>query len=240
MPVKRSKRYQAIMKGHDKYKELPIIDAIKLLKTKANAKFEESLEAIFFLNIDKSKSDQNLRTVVNLPNGNGKKIKVAVICGGDKIDEAKNSGADKFGSDDLINEINSGKINFDILVSTPDMMGKVGKLGKILGPKGLMPNPKLGTVSKDIKLTVSAIKKGRIEIKSDKDGNLGLSIGKIKFDDKKLEENFNSVYEVVSKEKPSGIKGNFITSVYLSTTMGPSVKLKMGASAWTENKNRST
>jgi large subunit ribosomal protein L1 len=229
MPVKRSKRYQAIIKGHDKYKELPITDAIKLLKTKANAKFEESLEAIFFLNIDKSKTDQNLRTVVDLPNGNGKKIKVAVICGGDKIDEAKNSGADKFGSDDLINEINSGKINFDILVSTPDMMGKVGKLGKILGPKGLMPNPKLGTVSKDIKLTVSAIKKGRTEIKCDKDGNLGLSIGKIKFDDKKLEENFNSVYEIVSKEKPSGIKGHFISSVYLSTTMGPSVKLKMGA-----------
>jgi len=229
MPAKRSKRYQAIIKGHDKYKELPIADAIKLLKTKANAKFEESFEAIFFLNIDKSKTDQNLRTVVDLPNGNGKKIKVAVICGGDKIDEAKNSGADKFGSDDLINEINSGKINFDILVSTPDMMGKVGKLGKILGPKGLMPNPKLGTVSKDIKLTVSAIKKGRTEIKCDKDGNLGLSIGKIKFDDKKLEENFNSVYEVISKEKPSGIKGYFISSVYLSTTMGPSVKLKMGA-----------
>jgi len=229
MPVKRSKRYQAIIKGHDKYKALQITDAIKLLKTKANAKFEESLEAIFFLNIDRSKTDQNLRTVVDLPNGNGKKIKVAVICGGDKIDEAKGSGADKFGSDDLINEINSGKINFDILVSTPDMMGKVGKLGKILGPKGLMPNPKLGTVSKDIKLTVSAIKKGRIEIKCDKDGNLGLSIGKIKFDDKKLEENFNSVYEVVSKEKPSGIKGHFISSVYLSTTMGPSVKLKMGA-----------
>jgi len=229
MQVKRSKRYQAIIKGHDKYKELPITDAIKLLKTKANAKFEESLEAIFFLNIDRSKTDQNLRTVVDLPNGNGKKIKVAVICGRDKIDEAKDSGADKFGSDDLINEINSGKINFDILVSTPDMMGKVGKLGKILGPKGLMPNPKLGTVSKDIKLTVSAIKKGRTEIKCDKDGNLGLSIGKIKFDDKKLEENFNSVYEVISKEKPSGIKGHFISSVYLSTTMGPSVKLKMGA-----------
>jgi len=237
MPVKRSKRYQAIIKGHDKYKELSIIDAIKLLKTKANAKFEESLEAIFFLNIDKSKTDQNLRTIVDLPNGNGKKIKVAVICGGDKIDEAKNSGADKFGSDDLINEIISGKINFDILVSTPDMMGKVGKLGKILGPKGLMPNPKLGTVSKDIKLTVTAIKKGRTEIKCDKDGNLGLSIGKIKFDDNKLEENFNNVYEVVSKEKPSGIKGHFISSVYLSTTMGPSVKLKTGSVVWTENKN---
>jgi len=113
MPVKRSKRYQAIIKGHDKYKALQITDAIKLLKTKANAKFEESLEAIFFLNIDRSKTDQNLRTVVDLPNGNGKKIKVAVICGGDKIDEAKSSGADKFGSDDLINEINSGKISFN-------------------------------------------------------------------------------------------------------------------------------
>jgi len=239
MPVKRSKRYQAIITGHDKYKELSITDAIKLLKTKANAKFEESLEAIFFLNIDKSKTDQNLRTVINLPNGNGKKIKIAVICGEDKIDEAKNSGADKFGSDDLINEINSGKIDFDILVSTPDMMGKVGKLGKILGPKGLMPNPKLGTVSKDIKLTVSAIKTGRTEIKCDKDGNLGLSIGKIKFDDKKLEENYNSVYEAVSKEKPSGIKGHFICSVYLSTTMGPSVKLKMGAVVWIKSKNQS-
>jgi len=228
MAAKRSKRYQAIIKGHDKYKELSIIDAIKLLKIKANVKFEESLEVTFFLNIDKSKTDQNLRTVVDLPNGSGKKIKVAVICGEDKIDEAKTSGADKFGSDDLINEINSGKINFDILVSTPDMMGKVGKLGKILGPKGLMPNPKLGTVSKDIKTSVLALKKGRTEIKCDKDGNLGLSIGKIKFDDKKLEENFKSVYEVVSKEKPSGIKGHFINSVYLSTTMGPSVKLKMG------------
>ena len=187
------------------------------------------MEVIFFLNIDKAKTDQNLRTVVDLPNGNGRKVKVAVICGNDKLSEAKSSGAEIAGSEDLINEINLGKINFDVLISTPDMMAKVGKLGKVLGPKGLMPNPKLGTVAKDIKSTVEAIKKGRIEIKCDKDGNLGLSIGKVKFSDKELSENFKSVYEVVAKEKPAGIKGNFINSIYLSTTMGPSVKLQLSS-----------
>ncbi len=227
MAKKHSKRFSALVKGHDKTKELTLPEAIKLLKTKSNTKFTESVEAIFFLNIDKAKTDQNLRTVVDLPNGNGRKIKVAVICANDKIDEAKSSGAEISGSDDLINEINSGKINFDVLVSTPDMMAKVGKLGKVLGPKGLMPNPKLGTVAKDIKSTVEAIKKGRVEIKCDKDGNLGLSIGKVKFSYKELSENFKSVYEIISKEKPVGIKGNFINSIYLSTTMGPSVKLQL-------------
>jgi large subunit ribosomal protein L1 len=227
MAKKHSKRFSALVQGHDKTKELTLPEAIKLLKTKSNTKFTESMEAIFFLNIDKAKTDQNLRTVVDLPNGNGRKIKVAVICANDKIDEAKSSGAEISGSDDLINEINSGKINFDVLVSTTDMMAKVGKLGKVLGPKGLMPNPKLGTVAKDIKSTVEAIKKGRVEIKCDKDGNLGLSIGKVKFSDKELSENFKSVYEIISKEKPVGIKGNFINSIYLSTTMGPSVKLQL-------------
>jgi len=227
MAKKHSKRFSALVKGHDKTKELTLPEAIKLLKTKSNTKFTESMEAIFFLNIDKAKTDQNLRTVVDLPNGNGRKIKVAVICANDKIDEAKSSGAEISGSDDLINEINSGKINFDVLVSTPDMMAKVGKLGKVLGPKGLMPNPKLGTVAKDIKSTVEAIKKGRVEIKCDKDGNLGLSIGKVKFSDNELSDNFKSVYEIISKEKPVGLKGNFINSIYLSTTMGPSVKLQL-------------
>ena len=184
MAKKHSKRYSALIKGHDKTKELALPEAIKLLKTKSNTKFTESVEAIFFLNIDKAKSDQNLRTIVDLPNGNGRKIKVAVICANDKINEAKDSGAEISGSEDLINEINSGKINFDVLVSTPDMMAKVGKLGKVLGPKGLMPNPKLGTVAKDIKSTVEAIKKGRVEIKCDKDGTIGLTIGKVKFSDK--------------------------------------------------------
>jgi len=218
MSKKHSKRYTALIKGHDKTKELALPEAIKLLKTKSNTKFPESMEAIFFLNVDKAKTDQNLRTVVDLPNGNGRNVKVA-----------KSSGAEITGSEDLINEINSGKVNFDVLISTPDMMAKVGKLGKVLGPKGLMPNPKLGTVAKDIKSTVDAIKKGRIEIKCDKDGNLGLSIGKVKFSDKELSENFKSVYEVVSKEKPAGIKGNFINSIYLSTTMGPSVKLQLSS-----------
>ena len=227
MAKKHSKRFSALIKGHDKTKELTLPEAIKLLKTKSNTKFTESMEAIFFLNIDKAKSDQNLRTIVDLPNGNGRKIKVAVICANDKINEAKDSGAEISGSEDLINEINSGKINFDVLVSTPDMMAKVGKLGKVLGPKGLMPNPKLGTVAKDIKSTVEAIKKGRVEIKCDKDGNLGLSIGKVKFSDKELSDNFKSVYEIISKEKPVGLKGNFINSIYLSTTMGPSVKLQL-------------
>jgi large subunit ribosomal protein L1 len=227
MAKKHSKRFSALIKGHDKTKELTLPEAIKLLKTKSNTKFTESMEAIFFLNIDKAKTDQNLRTVVDLPNGNGRKIKVAVICANDKINEAKSSGAEISGSDDLINEINSGKINFDVLVSTPDMMAKVGKLGKVLGPKGLMPNPKLGTVAKDIKSTVEAIKKGRVEIKCDKDGNLGLSIGKVKFSDNELSDNFKSVYEIISKEKPVGLKGNFINSIYLSTTMGPSVKLQL-------------
>jgi large subunit ribosomal protein L1 len=227
MAKKHSKRFSALIKGHDKTKELTLPEAIKLLKTKSNTKFTESMEAIFFLNIDKAKTDQNLRTVVDLPNGNGRKIKVAVICANDKVNEAKSSGAEISGSDDLINEINSGKINFDVLVSTPDMMAKVGKLGKVLGPKGLMPNPKLGTVAKDIKSTVEAIKKGRVEIKCDKDGNLGLSIGKVKFSDNELSDNFKSVYEIISKEKPVGLKGNFINSIYLSTTMGPSVKLQL-------------
>jgi len=227
MAKKHSKRFSALIKGHDKTKELTLPEAIKLLKTKSNTKFTESMEAIFFLNIDKAKTDQNLRTIVDLPNGNGRKIKVAVICANDKINEAKSSGAEISGSDDLINEINSGKINFDVLVSTPDMMAKVGKLGKVLGPKGLMPNPKLGTVAKDIKSTVEAIKKGRVEIKCDKDGNLGLSIGKVKFSDNELSDNFKSVYEIISKEKPVGLKGNFINSIYLSTTMGPSVKLQL-------------
>ena len=229
MSKKNSKRYLALIKGHDKTKELALPEAIKLLKTKSNTKFPESMEAIFFLNIDKAKTDQNLRTVVDLPNGNGRKVKIAVICGNDKLSEAKSSGAEIAGSEDLINEINLGKINFDVLISTPDMMAKVGKLGKVLGPKGLMPNPKLGTVTKDIKSTVEAIKKGRIEIKCDKDGNLGLSFGKVKFSDKELSENFKSVYEVVAKEKPAGIKGNFINSIYLSTTMGPSVKLQLSS-----------
>ena len=207
---------------------MKIEDAVKIIKEKAKAKFVESFDVSFLLAVDKSKPDSVLRTTVDLPNGNGKKIKIAVICPNDKIEEAKSAGADIAGSEDLIETINSGKIDFDVLVSTPDMMSKVGKLGKVLGPKGIMPNPKYGTVSPNIKKAVSDIKKGKVEIRCDKDGNLNLSIGRVNFEDKKIIENFKSVYDTIEKEKPTGLKGNYIKSIFVTNTMGPSVKLSLG------------
>ena len=226
--IKKSKRYQALVKDFDKLKALKIEDAVKVIKEKAKAKFVESFDVSFLLAVDKSKPDSVLRTTVDLPNGNGKKVKIAVICPNDKIEEAKSVGADIAGSEDLIETINSGKIDFDVLVSTPDMMSKVGKLGKVLGPKGIMPNPKYGTVSPNIKKAVSDIKKGKVEIRCDKDGNLNLSIGRVNFEDKKIIENFKSVYDTIEKEKPTGLKGNYIKSIFVTNTMGPSVKLSLG------------
>ena len=224
---KKSKRYKSLLKDLDSSKQYKINEAIKLIKERSKTKFIESIDLSFNLNMDKSKSDQTLRTTVDLPHGNGKKIKVAVICANDKIDEAKKSGADLAGSEDLIEIINNGKIDFDILVCTPDMMSKVGKLGKVLGPKGIMPNPKFGTVSPNIKKAVEDIKKGKVEIRCDKDGNLSLSIGRANFDDNKIIENYKSVLEVVEKEKPSGIKGNFVNTVFLTSSMGPSTKVNL-------------
>ena len=226
---KKSKRYKSLLKDLDSSKQYKINEAIKLIKERSKTKFIESIDLSFNLNMDKSKSDQTLRTTVDLPHGNGKKIKVAVICANDKIDEAKKSGADLAGSEDLIEIINNGKIDFDILVCTPDMMSKVGKLGKVLGPKGIMPNPKFGTVSPNIKKAVEDIKKGKVEIRCDKDGNLSLSVGRANFDDNKIIENYKSVLEVVEKEKPSGIKGNFINSIFLTSSMGPSTKISLAS-----------
>jgi len=226
---KKSKRYKSLLKDLDSSKQYKINEAVKLIKERSKAKFTESIDLSFNLNMDKSKSDQTLRTTVDLPHGNGKKIKVAVICANDKIDEAKKSGADIAGSEDLIEIINNGKIDFDILVCTPDMMSKVGKLGKVLGPKGIMPNPKFGTVSPNIKKAVEDIKKGKVEIRCDKDGNLSLSVGRANFDDNKIVENYKSVLEVVEKEKPSGIKGNFINSIFLTSSMGPSTKISLAS-----------
>ena len=226
---KNSKRYKSLLKDLDSSKQYKINEAVKLIKERSKAKFTESIDLSFNLNMDKSKSDQTLRTTVDLPHGNGKKIKVAVICANDKIDEAKKSGADIAGSEDLIEIINNGKIDFDILVCTPDMMSKVGKLGKVLGPKGIMPNPKFGTVSPNIKKAVEDIKKGKVEIRCDKDGNLSLSVGRANFDDNKIVENYKSVLEVVEKEKPSGIKGNFINSIFLTSSMGPSTKISLAS-----------
>ena len=220
---KKSKRYRELIKDLDQTKTYKIGEAIKLIKKSTKVKFIESIDLSINLNLGKDKSDQTLRTTVDLPHGNGKKMRVAVICSNEKIEEAKLSNAEKFGSEDLVDEINNGKVDFDILVCTPDMMSKVGKLGKVLGPKGLMPNPKFGTVAKDIKKAVSDIKKGKVEIRCDKDGNLSLSIGRANFDEKKIIDNYKSVLETLDKDTP-GIK-SMIRSAFISSSMGPSAQL---------------
>ena len=229
MSKKESKRYKSIVKDSKEKRILALEEAIKKVKQNCIAKFDESIDVSIRLNLKQKKEEINLRTVVNLPNGNGKKVRIAVLCEDNKINEAKNSGAEIVGSDDLINDITSGKINFDKFIATPAMMPKMGKLGKILGPKGLMPNPKLGTITNDIKKTVKALKEGQIEIKNDKDGNIGASIGKKSFSDNKIIENFNSLIQTIQKEKPSGIKGDFILSSFITSTMGISYQLKVKA-----------
>lgn len=223
---KRSKRYKAL-KEQVKVKKVNSFEAaIGEIKKMTNPKFTESIDVSLKVNLKKVKgSDNSLKTVIELPNGNGKKVKVAVLCDDTKLTEAKKSGAEIFGSDDLINKISSGKIQFDKLVCTPNMMPKLGKLGKILGPKGLMPNPKLGTVSEDILGTVEKIKNKFTEIKNDKDGNIGISIGRKSFADKKLLENFKTVFENLKKEKPNLFNSEIVKNVYISATMGPSLKL---------------
>ena len=229
MRKRASKRYKKLIENTKTKRVETLEEAVKKVKQNCTTKFDESIDVSLNLNLDlkKKKEEVNLRTVVNLPNGNGKKIKVAVLCEENKISEAKNSGAELVGSDNLVHDIVSGKINFDKLVATPAMMPKMGKLGKILGPKGLMPNPKLGTVTNDIKKTVKALKEGQIEIKNDKDGNIGASIGKKSFKDTKIIENFNALIQTIQKEKPNGIKGDFILSSYITSTMGASYKLKV-------------
>jgi len=229
MRSKISKRFKKLKELQDNKKALSVDDAIKKVKANCTTKFNESVDVSFKLNLKQKKTEAGIRTVVNLPHGNGKKIKVAVLCEENKINEAKSSGADFHNSDKLLADINNGKIEFDKIISTPAMMSKIGKLAKILGPKGLMPNPKLGTVTNDISKVVKQIKAGQIEIKNDKDGNLSASIGKKVFPDDKIKENYNSIYESVLKEKPQGIKGNFIISSFLTSTMGISYKLKSGS-----------
>jgi len=229
MSKKESKRYKSIVKDSKEKRILALEEAIKKVKQNCTTKFDESIDVSIRLNLKQKKEEINLRTVVNLPNGNGKKVRIAVLCEDNKISEAKNSGAEIVGSDDLINDITSGKINFDKFIATPTMMPKMGKLGKILGPKGLMPNPKLGTITNDIKKTVKALKEGQIEIKNDKDGNIGASIGKKSFSTNKIIENFNSLMQTIQKEKPSGIKGDFILSSFITSTMGISYQLKVKA-----------
>ena len=228
MKKRVSKRYKKLIEEPKSLKPFLIDEAIAKVKRNCTTKFDESIDASLRLNLKQKKEEFNLRTVVNLPNGNGKKIRVAVLCEDTKVDEAKKAGAELYESESLINDITAGKMNFDKLISTPSMMSKMGKLGKILGPKGLMPNPKLGTVTNDVAKAITALKSGQVEIRNDKDGNLGVSIGKKSFSDNKIKENFNILLQTIIKEKPNTIKGEFILSAYLTSSMGTSCKLKLG------------
>ena len=223
-----SKRYKKLPK---KTKELPsevIEKLIPKIKENCTSKFDESLDLSIQINNKQKKNEINLRTIVNLPSGSGKKIKVAVVCEETKSQEAKDAGADIVGGEDFIEKIKSGELNFEKLICTPSMMIKLSKLGKVLGPKGLMPNPKLGTVTDDLKKAVLDSKSGQAEIKNDKDGNIGLSFGKKSFTDNKLIQNFNAVFEVLEREKGSQtIKGDLIKSAFITSTMGVSYKLKL-------------
>ena len=223
---KRSKRYKTILKLSQKGKKIETKEVLELVKKNCTSKFDESIDVSLRINLKQSKGgDFSLRTIVNLPNGSGKKNTIAVLCEADKVEEAKKAGADVFGSEDLLEKIAAGKLNFTKLICTTGMMGKIGKHGKVLGPKGLMPNPKLGTVTNDIAKAVKDIKTGLIEIRNDKDGNLSSTIGRKSFSTQKLLENYNHFIDSVKKEKPDTIKGEFIKNIFISSTMGISYRV---------------
>ena len=223
---KNSKRFKEILKNLKNFKSTDLKEILETIKKNSTTKFDESIDVSLRIGLKQSKGgDFNLRTVTQLPAGTGKKLKIAVLCEPEKIEDAKKSGADISGSDDLIEIIANGKFNFDKLICTPGMMGKIGKHGKVLGPKGLMPNPKLGTVSTNIKKSVEDMRSGLIEIKHDKDGNIGTSIGRKSFTIDNLTTNLKHLVDFVKKEKPDAIKGEFIRSIYVTSSMGVSVKL---------------
>ena len=223
---KKSKRYKNLKETYKKKELTKFEQILKEFKNGSGVKFVESIDVSMKINLKKIKgADNNLRTLIDLPHGNGKKIKVGLLCDENKMDEAKKSGADVVGSEDLLKKISDKNINFDKLICTPSMMSKIGKLGKILGPKGLMPNPKMGTVSDNLAKSVDRIKNKSIEVKNDKDGNLSFSIGRKSFQENKLLENLKSAFEFLKKEKSSIFNSENIKKVYFSTTMSPSFKL---------------
>ena len=223
---KKSKRFKELLKNSKDFKSNDLKEILELIKKNSTAKFDESIDVSMRIGLKQSKGgDFNLRTVTQLPAGTGKKLKVAVLCEPDKIEEVKKSGADIVGSDDLIEKIASGKFEFDKLICTPGMMSKIGKHGKVLGPKGLMPNPKLGTISTNIKKSVQDIKSGLVEIKHDKDGNIGTSIGRKSFPTENLVNNFKHLIDFVKKEKPDAIKGEFVKNIFVTSSMGVSYKI---------------
>ena len=223
-----SKRFKKLPKNTNTLKAEPLSNLLSKLKENCTTKFDESLDLNILINNKQKKNEINLRSMVNLPSGTGKKVKVAVVCEESKSKEAKDSGADLVGGDDLIEKIKSGEMNFEKLICSSSMMIKLSKLGKVLGPKGLMPNPKLGTVTDKIGEAVRNAKAGQVELKNDKDGNIGLSIGKKSFSDDKLIKNFNAVISSLEKEKSNlTIKGDLIKSTYITSTMGVSYKVKL-------------
>ena len=228
MPSKRFKKLP------EKTNILPAESIDKVLvsiKKNCTTKFDESVDLNFQINNKQKKNEINIRTVVNLPGGTGKNVKVAVVCEDSKSSEAKSAGADIVGGDDFIDKIKDGEINFEKLICTPTMMIKLSKLGKVLGPKGLMPNPKLGSVTENLKDAITDAKSGQVEIRNDKDGNIGVSIGKKSFDDKKLIKNYEAILESLEKEKSNNtLKGDLIKSVFITSTMGVSYKIKLGKS----------
>ncbi len=224
----KSKRFKKLPVETNKLNPETIDKILSAVKSNCTTKFDESIDLSFRINNKQKKNEINLRTVVNLPGGTGKTVKVAVVCEDNKIDEAKKANVDMVGGDDLVDKIKNGELNFEKLICTPSMMVKLSKLGKILGPKGLMPNPKLGTVTNDISKAIMEAKAGQVEIRNDKDGNIGLSIGKKSFDDDKIIKNYNAVIEALEKEKSNlTIKGDLIKQVFITSSMGVSYKIKM-------------
>ena len=224
--AKKGKRYQEAAALIEKGKAYPIEEAVALVKKTSNLKFDASVDVVFKLGLDTRHADQQLRGAVVLPHGTGKTKKVLVITQGAKVEEAKAAGADVVGGKEILEDIQKGWLDFEVMIATPDMMAELGKLGRILGPKGLMPNPKTGTVTMDVAKAVQETKAGKVTYRTDKDGNVHMPIGKVSFDDEKLAENFRTVFDLLVKSKPASAKGTYMKNVVISTTMGPSVKVQ--------------
>lgn len=223
--MKRGKKYVEAAKLVDKTIAYPVLEALDLACKTSTAKFDASVDVAFRLNIDPRKAEQNIRGAIVLPNGTGKTRKVLVLCRGAKQQEALDAGADYVGEAEMINKIAQGWFEFDVIVATPDMMGQLGKLGRVLGPKGLMPNPKTGTVTMDVTKAVKEIKAGKVEYRPDKIGNIQMTIGKVSFGPEKLRENLKVVYDALMKVRPSTVKGAYMKNVSVASTMGPGVKV---------------
>src|SRR5215472_1828644 len=225
----KDKRLAAAYEGVDRAKAYPLPDAIKLVKQNASAKFDETVEMSMNLGIDPRHADQMVRGLTSLPNGTGKTVRVGVFARGPKAEEAQAAGADVVGAEDLAEKVQAGEIAFDRCIATPDLMGVVGRLGKILGPRGLMPNPRLGTVTQDVKGAVAAAKGGQVEFRAEKAGIIHAGIGKASFDEEKLLENARALADAIQKAKPAGAKGTYVKTVSLSSSMGPGVRVDVGS-----------